>query len=90
MLYYVYVALAKITDRILFSKTYPANLNDDFFGTMASVELIGIFFFRSRETLALLPRSLLVTCTCFFMYVTLTAYGYYELGFRTMWCFIAG
>lgn len=90
MLYYIYVALARLTDRILFSKTYPSNLNDDFFGTMATIELIAIFFFRSRETLAMLPRSLLLCCTCFFMYVTLTAYGFYEQAFRTMGCFIAG
>lgn len=90
MLYFVYVSLTKLTDRILFSKTYPANLNDDFFGTMASIELLAIFFFRSRETLAMLPRSLLLNCTCFFMYMTLTPYGYYGLAFKTMWFFTAG
>jgi hypothetical protein len=90
MLYFVYVALARLTDRILFFKTYPANLNDDFFGTMATIELIAIFFFRSRETLAMLPRSLLLTCTCFFIYMSLTPYGYYGLAFKTMWFFMAG
>jgi hypothetical protein len=90
MLYFVYVALARLTDRILFSNTYPASLNDDFFGTMATIELIAIFFFRSRETLAMVPRALLVCCTTFFVYVTLTSYGFYEQAFRTMWCFIAG
>lgn len=90
MLYYIYVALARLTDRILFAKTYPANLNDDFFGLMASIELVATFFFRTRETLVMLPKAILVSCVCFFMYVSLTAYGYYEQAFRALYCFITG
>lgn len=83
-LYFIYVGFTRMTNKLLFSKTYPENLNENFFGLVASTELIGIFFFRSRLTLLLLPKCLFLISLTFFLYINLTPYGFYEDAFASM------
>lgn len=84
ILYFIYIGMARMTDKILFPKTYPNELDENFFGLIASIELLGIFFFRSRQTLLLLPKTLLCLSVTFFMYVNLTPYGFYQDAFSSL------
>jgi hypothetical protein len=47
--------------------------------------MIGLFFFRTRETLILLPKAVLVASCCLFVYMNLTPYGFYAMAYRAYW-----
>lgn len=83
-LYYIYIGMARMTDKILFPKTYPQEINENFFGLVATIELIGLFFFRSRLTLLLLPKAMLISSLIFFAYVNFTPYGFYHDAFNAL------
>lgn len=79
--YFTYICLAHLTSRILFPSSIPNELDGNLFGFMATIELICMFFYRTRETLYYLPKITFLTMLAFLLYVNFTAYGYYMKAF---------
>ena len=92
ILYFVYIALAKITSNILFYNEgrIPRDISENFFGLMASIELTAVFFFRTRETLYYCPKLLLLASAALFLYIDLTPYGFYKDAFLVHCIFSIG
>ena len=58
-------------------KSLPNELNENFYGIIASLELFGAFFFRTRESMIYIPKSLMLVTLSFLVYVNFTVYGFY-------------
>ena len=88
--YFTYICLAHLTSKVLFPGCIPAELDGNLFGFMATVELVSLFFFRTRESLYFAPKIVLASILAFLLYVNFTAYGFYIKAFLVMNFFLLG
>jgi len=81
LLYIVYIAMARMTNAMLFGSGAPfcEGLEDNFLLLMASMELFSSFFLRTRESLTYIPRLALLSSLSFLSYLQLCPLPLHEL-----------
>lgn len=74
--YCLYLSAITIWSMLLFSKSIPKSLDENFYGFIAFLEFSTLMLVRTRSTIKWLPRFALVFILCFLHYVQYTAYGF--------------
>ena len=70
MLYIIYQALTKITLRLICyrAKAYPKDMDSSFCGLVAAIELVCLFFLRSKQGLFFGPKIIYLGFLVFLIY----------------------
>lgn len=79
VIYFVYLSALFVGSFILFSKSLPKGLDENFLAFLAVLELLILLFVRTRSSLKWFPRVSILLLSVFLFYVQNTAYGYYSL-----------
>lgn len=65
---------------LLFYKSIPRGLDENFYGFVALMEFSTLLFIRTRSSLKWYPRITFILVLSFLFYVQFTAYGFFALG----------
>ena len=82
LLYVMYIALTKLATRLICYKAYPKDMDGNFCGIVAAIELGCLFFLRSKQGLFFGPKVLYLGLLVFLVYQNFTAYGFYNMGIQ--------
>lgn len=79
VVYFIYLSGLFVGSFILFSKSIPKGLDENFLAFLAVLELLCLIFLRTRSSLKWFPRVSLLVMATFIFYVQNTVYGYYSI-----------
>lgn len=82
--YCLYLAALIFWNTILFSKSFPKGLDENFYGFVALIEFLALLFVRTRSTLKYFPQLAVISMLMFLYYVQNTPYGFYNLALFIM------
>jgi len=88
--YCLYLAALMLWNFLLFSKSFPKGLDENFYGFLALIEFLVLLFVRTRTTIKYLPKMSIITMLMFLYYVQYTVYGFYNLALFIMTWVILG
>lgn len=77
--YCLYLSAIYIWSILLFYKSIPKGLDENFYGFIAFLEFSTLLFMRTRSSLKWFPRFSAVFIISFLYYVQYTAYGFYSM-----------
>jgi len=69
LFYFIYLSTVFIGTFLLFFKSIPNRLDENFFGFMGVVEFSSMLFFRTRTTIYYAPKIILICYYIFFVYI---------------------
>jgi len=79
VVYFIYLSGLFVGSFILFSKSLPKGLDENFLAFIAVLELLCLLFVRTRSSLKWFPRFSVLLMAAFVYYLQNTVYGYYSL-----------
>jgi len=82
--YCLYLAALVFWNLLLFSKSFPKGLDENFYGFLALAEFLVLLFVRTRSTIKFLPKMSVITMLMFLYYVQYTPYGFYNIALFMM------
>lgn len=81
LFYGIYVSSLKFLAVVLmFHKTIPDQLDENFFGLIALTEFFNLLFVRTRSSIKWYPKIVVTLIMAFMVHVRCTTYGFYYLG----------
>lgn len=86
LFYFVYLASSSIWTFLLFRKSIPAGIDENFYGFIACIEFLSILFIRTRSSFKYAPLLLNFVFALYLYYVKFTLYGYFSLGLSFVMC----
>ena len=86
LFYFVYLASSTVWTFLLFRKSIPSGLDENFYGFIACIEFLSILFIRTRSSFKFIPFFLNFMFVLYLYYVKFTCYGYFFLGFYFTIC----
>ncbi|KAL4506679.1 hypothetical protein ABPG72_000250 [Tetrahymena utriculariae] len=78
VIYFIYLSALFIGSLILFHKSIPKGLDENFLALLAVLELLIMLFVRTRSSLKWFPRVSILLMSTFLFYTQNTVYGYYS------------
>ena len=78
--YCLYLSALFIWDTLLFCKSIPKGLDENFYAFIAFLEFLSLLFIRTRSTLKYFPLMSITVMMMFLYYVQFTSYGFYSMG----------
>ena len=82
--YCLYLSAIFIWSALLFYKSLPKGLDENFYGFIAGLEFATLLFIRTRSSIKWFPVLTLLPIMCFLYYVQYTAYGFYNIALYLM------
>ena len=86
LFYFLYLASSTLWSFLLFRKSIPSNLDENFYGFIALIEFLSILFIRTRSSFKFLPLLLNTLFVFFLYYVKFTIYGFFSLALCWVFC----
>lgn len=86
LFYFVYLASSSIWTFLLFRKSIPMGLDENFYGFIACIEFLSILFIRTRSSFKFIPIFLNFLFVLYLYYVKFTAYGFFFIGMYFIIC----
>ena len=82
--YCLYLSAIFIWTALMFYKSIPKGLDENFYGFVAILEFVTLLCIRTRSSIKWFPRFTLLPVMCFLYYVQYTAFGFYNLALYTL------
>jgi hypothetical protein len=88
--YCIYLTSILIWNGLLFYKSFPKGIDENFYGLMACLEFAVLVFLRTRSSIKYYPQYIGVAIIMFLTYVNMTAYGFYSMALLILASFCLG